>query len=60
VGAGANFCAYGFSPTTTNYTFQLLASTGNDVWQMKDVIFTGPIWAIRASGTGSIAVCELL
>jgi hypothetical protein len=47
------------SPATTNsFSVQLGSAVGSDTLFMLNVPFTGPVYAIRGSGSSSVTVTE--
>jgi hypothetical protein len=50
-----NYVAFGSTATATNYTYDL----GSDA-TLEDIVWTGSVSIIRASGTGTVQVTELV
>lgn len=55
---GTLYVAFGSPASATSYGVSLAASTGNDAYEPKGVVFTGAINAAKGSGTSNVVVTE--
>lgn len=52
------FVSFGTAPTTANYQIALSTSVPNERFEQMNTVYTGDIFAIRASGSTNVSITE--